>query len=86
MALMVASLIEREIRKSMKENIIEKIAVYPDGKSCKYPTLYGIVRLFNDVEKYEVEINKEKTYFPAKLDKTQQQVLNLLGVPHSLYQ
>jgi transposase len=86
MALMVASLIEREIRKSMKENIIEKIAIYPDGKSCQYPTLYGIVRLFNDIEKYEVEINKEKTYFPARLDKTQQQVLKLLSIPLSLYQ
>ncbi len=86
MALMVATLIERTIRKSMKKNKIEKLAIYPDGKECKHPTLYGIVRLFRDVERYEIETNKEKIYFPAKLDKTQKQVLSLLDVPQSMYQ
>lgn len=86
MALMVATLIERQLRIAMKRKGIKALAIYPEERPCKYPTTFDIVRLFNGIERYEV-IQGENVYiFPAKLSKIQEQVIELLGVPVSLYQ
>ncbi len=85
MALMVASLIERQIRLAMLQKKLKAIAIYPEGRACKTPTLFDIVRLFRDVERFEVSHNGSITVFPAQLSKEQKQVLELLEVPVSLY-
>jgi len=71
MELMVSTLIERTIRKAMVKNKIDYLPIYPDEKKCEYPTIYGIVRLFKNVERYEVKVEDEIIYFPADLNKTQ---------------
>jgi len=86
MALMVSSLIERSLRIAMHKNNITDLPMYPDDKKCEYPTLYGIVRLFRNVERYEINISGEKIYFPAKINKIQKKVLSLLEIPDSSYQ
>ncbi len=85
-ALMISALIERTLRLAMLKNSIESLPIYPDDKKCEYQTTYGIVRLFRDVEKYEVKNKDEVMYFPASLSKLQKQILKLLSVPESLYQ
>ena len=85
MGLMVATLIERKLRLAMKNNAIEDLPLYPEGKSCPYPTMFDVVRLFRGVEKYEVEQDGHVTLFPAQLTGLQKQVLQLLEVPTSLY-
>jgi hypothetical protein len=47
--------------------------------------MFDIVRLFRGLERFEVECAGMTTVFPAQLTKTQQQVLELLNVPVSLY-
>jgi transposase len=86
MALMVSTLIERKLRLAMKRNSIESLPLYPEGKSCPYPTMFDLVRLFQGVEKYEVEQADGVALFPAKLSPLQTQVLQLLEVPVSLFQ
>ena len=85
MALMVAALIERQIRLAMRKNKLDAIPIYPEGRPCKSPTMFDIVRLFRDVERFEVQHNDITTVFPAQLSKVQIQVLELLNVPISLY-
>ena len=85
MALMVASLIERQLRIAMSRNSIVSLPLYPEGKPCKYPTTFDIVRLFKAVERYEVVNGEQIHIFPAALNNIQKQVLNLLEVPLSLY-
>jgi transposase len=86
MALMTASLIERQLRLAMKKHSIEHLPIYPETRHCPYPTMADIVRLFREVERYEVEEKGKVIVFPAKLNKLQKQVLQLLEVPVSLYQ
>ncbi len=86
MALMIATLIERKLRLAMKAHAIPSLPLYPEGKPCPYPTLFDIVRLFQGVEKYEVEDGDHVMLFPARLSSLQKQVLQLLEVPISLYQ
>ncbi len=50
MALMVATLIERQLRIAMKRKSIKSLPIYPEGKPCKYPTTFDIVRLFVTIQ------------------------------------
>lgn len=85
MALMVAALIERQIRQAMHQRKLNAIPIYPEGRDCKSPTMFDIVRLFRDVERFEVQQKGITTVFPAQLTKAQKQVLELLNVPVSHY-
>jgi transposase len=86
MSLMVATLIERQLRLAMKKKGIKALSMYPEERPCEYPTTYDIVRLFKHVERYEVIKGEEVIVFPAELTGIQKQVLELLEVPLSLYQ
>jgi transposase len=86
MALMVASLIERKLRLAMRTKSISSLPIYPENRSCPSPTIFDIVRLFRNVERYEVVAGDDTMVFPAKLTNVQKQVLNLLDVPLTGYQ
>lgn len=84
-ALMIATLIERQLRKVMVKNEISNLPIYPEERNCPAPTIYDIVRTFRNVERYEVVENEKLTVFPAQLNKIQRDVLKLLEVPVSLF-
>jgi hypothetical protein len=86
MALMVATLIERQLRKAMKRRSLASLPLYPEDRPCPYPTLFDIVRVFRGVERYEVLDGERVTLFPAQLTPLQNQLLQMLEVPISLYQ
>jgi transposase len=86
MALTVATLIERQLRQAMNQRSIPALPLYPEERPCPYPTMFDIVRLFGGVERYEVLEGEQVTLFPAKLNRLQHQLLELLEVPTSLYQ
>ncbi|HEX04229.1 MAG TPA: hypothetical protein ENH10_03610 [Bacteroidetes bacterium] len=86
MALTVAALIERTLRLAMQERGIDSLPIYPENRPCKSPTMFDIVRLFRNVERYEVTAGDDQIIFPAELTKTQKQVLQLLEVPVAAYQ
>jgi transposase len=86
MALMVATLIERQLRKAMRQQSLPQLPLYPENRPCQYPTMFDIVRAFREVERYEVQEGDQVTLFPAKLSRLQNQILELLEVPASLYQ
>lgn len=85
MALMVASLIERQLRLAMKKEGIKTLPIYPEERKCKAPTMFDLTRLFKEVERYEVTQSNELSVYPAELNKTQKEVLKLLGMPISRY-
>jgi transposase len=86
MALMVAALIERKLRLAMRQKGISSLPIYPENRPCKAPTIFDIVRLFRNVERYEVTAGEDTIIFPAELTKTQKEVLKLLEVPLAAYQ
>lgn len=86
MALMVATLIERQLRRAMKHRSIPALPLYPEDRPCPYPTVFDIVRVFRGVERYEVLNGENLTLFPAQLNPLHKQLLDMLEVPISLYQ
>lgn len=87
LSLVVATLMERDLRKGMKQNSIESLPVYPEQRECKQPTTQSIVRVFSNLEKYEIQSieNTVSEYFPPSLSPLQKQILDLMGVPHSIF-
>ena len=86
MALTVATLIERQLRRGMKKHRITELPIYPEGNPCPYPTMFDIARLFKGVERYVVETKGGETIvFPPELTPEQRKVLQLMGLPFSLY-
>lgn len=86
MALMVGTLIERQLRQAMKRRSLSTLPLYPEDRPCPYPTIFDIVRVFRGVERYEVLAGEQLTLFPAQLSRLQKQILEMLEVPISLYQ
>jgi len=86
MALMVAALIERTLRRAMQKKKLASIPIYPESRPCHAPTMFDVVRLFRNVERYEVKASQDTIVFPAELTDTQKQVLQLLEVPVAAYQ
>lgn len=85
MALMVASLTERTLRLAMRKEGIASLPIYPENRSCPSPTVFDIVRLFKNVERYEVTVGEDIMIFPADLTATQKEVLKLLDIPVAAY-
>jgi transposase len=86
MALMVAALIERTLRRAMQKKKLASIPIYPESRPCHAPTMFDVVRLFRNVERYEVKASQDTIVFPAELTDAQKQVLELLEVPVAAYQ
>jgi transposase len=86
MALMVAALIERQLKLAMHKEGIKALPIYPEERACKTPTMFDLVRLFRDVERYEVVQSGVVSIYPATLNKSQKEVLRLLQIPQSSYQ
>lgn len=85
-ALVVQSLIEREIRHAMERENIEALPLYPEERKNKRPTCEQIFRLFSLAERQILmHLGESVRVFDPKLTPLQCQVLALLGVPKTAF-
>jgi transposase len=85
-ALMIVSLIERNIRQQMEEQEIESLPIRPTGLNCKRPTWDNIRYFFRNI--YLSMIRNGTTIISTKIKGVtllHRQLLNLLKVPESRY-
>ena len=86
-AMVVQALVEREIRRAMAARKLVEIPLYPEGRGCSAPSAPRIFSIFNGVARQHL-INADGQLlqtFPPELTKLQQTVLELLGVPDTVY-
>ena len=85
-ALMIVSLMERNIRKNMAEEKVEKLPILPNGMNTKKPTWNNLNYFFERVHLALIEKQSQAVQTILKgvttLHKT---VLELMGVPPSVY-
>jgi len=86
LGLVVQALIEREVRKSMKQEDIEKIFIYPEDRPAAAPTTSVILDRFESVSVYHL-IKNEKIIekFKDELTEIQKTILNLLNIQPEKY-
>ncbi len=83
-ALVVESLLEREVRRAREQTGTESLPLYPEGRPCRRPTARRILDLFDDVQRHELTTDaKPTTLFTTELTRVQRQVLRLLGIPRA---
>lgn len=80
-ALIIQSLIEREIRLNMEKGNIESLPVYPENRESKYPTANSIFSVFKDISTYQIEENTRIIEeYQDELSDTHIQLLELLEI------
>jgi transposase len=84
LALLISALIEREVRTGMRRAALDNIALYPELRDCKAPSTERILEIFAAVSRHQLHRDGTliQTFHP-ELTAQQQQVLDLLGLPHS---
>lgn len=86
LALMLQALIERKVRRHMKERTIEALPVYPEYRHTSHPTTAKILGAFDEVSTYVVPMEDgTKKPFRDALSATQKMILSLLDITESQY-
>jgi transposase len=87
LALLVQALLEREIRRGMRETGTDSLPLYPEDRECKAPTTRRIIDLFENIQLHELRTPRRGSpiRFPTELSALQRDVLRLLHVPETDY-
>lgn len=85
-ALLIQSLIEREVRRAMKMSGVKTISVYPEDREASNPTTAKIMDVFEDVSTYQLcdESGCVEEY-ADDLNATQELILKLLNIDARAY-
>jgi len=85
-SLTVHALIEREVRKRMKERGEESLPLYPEERECRAPTARRILEVFSDLQRhFLLQEGQIVQKFKPELNPLQKRVLSCLGVPEKGY-
>ena len=86
LALLISALIEREVRTGMQQADLTKIRLYPEFRNCTAPSTERILEIFATVSRHQLHHDgvPVKTFHP-ELTAQQQQILELVNVPPSVY-
>ena len=85
-ALIVQTLLERELRQAMERAKIESLPLYPEDRACRRPTTRKLLDLFDGVQRHELTIRgSEPEVLVTQLSPLQERILKLLGVPEKSY-
>jgi transposase len=81
LALLVESLLERELRRAMERQGIASLPLYPEGRACRRPTARKVIDLFEEVQRHELSAGKgPAVVFTTELSRLQRRILHLLGM------
>ncbi len=87
-ALMVQSLLERELRKAMAQKGVESLPLYPEGRPCKRPTTRRVLDVFEPIARHTIWTpdRDDCELFTTELAPIHHTILKLLRVPTTDYQ
>jgi transposase len=81
LALLVESLLERELRRAMERERIVSLPLYPEGRACRRPTARKVIDLFEGVQRHELSAGRRPAViFTTKLSRLQRRILRLLNM------
>src|SRR5680860_1345215 len=86
-AMLIAALIERTIRRAMTAQGMTELSLYPEDRGCAAPTTARILEIFTSVARHHLAAPDGtvlRTFHPELTD-LQRQVLDLLDIPTSVY-
>ena len=86
-ALLVQSLLERELRNAMAEQNLDSIPLYPEGRACKRPTTRQLLDVFEPIARHTIRQTRSDLFesFNTELAPIHHMLLKLLRVPTADY-
>ena len=86
-ALMVQSLLERELRQSLATSKLKSIPLYPEGRRCVRPTTRQVLDVFEPIMRQTLTTTGRDEFemFTTELAPIHRTILSLLRVPISKY-
>ena len=90
-ALMVQSLLERELRQAMEANGTQSLPLYPEGRPCRRPTTRQVLDTFEPIARHTLDQvpfeygRDDSQIFTTELAPIHHMILKLLGIPVSDY-
>jgi transposase len=85
-ALLVQTLLERELRQAMARTGEATLPLYPEGRPCARPTTHRLIEVFSSIQRHEVRVGEgEPQVMVTKLTKTQHSIIRLLGLDPRTY-
>jgi transposase len=85
-ALLVRSLLERELRHRMRDHGLRSLPIYPEARECAAPTAERILALFTNLQRHDlIQDGRLAHGFQPELTNLQCRIVDLLGLPSDLY-
>jgi transposase len=84
-ALMVQTLLERELRQALQDSEYDSLPLYPEHRACRAPTTRRIVDIFETVQRHQLTGGDEPQIFVTQLSPLQAQVANWFGIRPKQY-
>jgi transposase len=85
-ALVAQTLLERELRRAMKQAGVKSLPLYPEDRLCARPTTHRLIELFERVELHELSTGAAEPYLMVtELTPVQCRVIELLGLSPEKY-
>ena len=85
-ALMVHALMERELRRGMAREGIERLPIYPEERDCRAPCTDRILEVFDSLQRHRLQRDgRDLEVFEPELDRMQLPILRLLELPPSIF-
>jgi len=86
LALLVQTLLERELRQAMQKEHIEHLPLYAEGRDCRRPTARKLFDLFESIQRHELKTSDGgRQVLTTELNPLQKQILALLRIPAETY-
>ncbi len=86
LALIVQTLLERELRQAMKRSKIKSLPLYPEQRACRCPTARKVIDLFDGIQRHELhQPGHEPEVMVTELSSLQKQILELFGISAKSY-
>ena len=85
-ALLMQTLLERELRQAMARAGEASLPLYPEARPCARPTTHRLIEVFSSIQRHEVRVGEgEVQVVVTKLTKTQRSIIRLLGLDPRTY-
>lgn len=86
LALLVQTLLERELRQAMKARHLEHLPLYAEERPCRWPTARKLFDLFDSIQRHELTVAQTpRERLITELSPLQRKILSLLGIPAETY-
>jgi transposase len=85
-ALLVQTLLERELRQAMRRGEVESLPLYPEGRSCRQPTTRRVLDVLEPVQRHQLtRASGPPEVFVTDLTPVHRQILKLIGLSPATY-